>query len=91
MDDPPAIAFVRISLSGKTLEAFDEATNLIVHFPCSIAKRVEKRPVGELHVAVIAPNPNYTFDRICFRNHRKHNNSRALNSSCRPARITPSA
>jgi lipoprotein-anchoring transpeptidase ErfK/SrfK len=59
-------AFVIIHLSGKTLEAFDDATNLIAHFPCSIAKRVEKRPVGELHVAVIAPNPNYTFDPEIF-------------------------
>ncbi|EEF60027.1 L,D-transpeptidase family protein [Pedosphaera parvula] len=59
-------AFLRIHLSGKTLEAFDSETNLLVHFPCSIAKRVEKRPVGELHVAVVAPNPNYTFDPAIF-------------------------
>jgi lipoprotein-anchoring transpeptidase ErfK/SrfK len=63
---PPKAAFVRISLSGKSLEAFDEETNLLVHFPVSIAQRVEKRPVGELHVAVIAPNPNYTFDPEVF-------------------------
>ena len=62
-DDDPTnkAAFARISLSDKVLEAFDEETNLLVHFPCSIAQRVEKRPVGELHVAVVAPNPNYTF------------------------------
>jgi lipoprotein-anchoring transpeptidase ErfK/SrfK len=59
-------AFVRIHLSGKTLEAFDANTNLLVHFPCSIARLVEKRPVGELHVAVVAPNPNYTFDPDVF-------------------------
>ncbi|HXT10360.1 MAG TPA: L,D-transpeptidase [Candidatus Angelobacter sp.] len=59
-------AFVRISLSGKILEAFDTDSNLMVHFPCSIAKHVEKRPVGELHVAVVAPNPNYTFDPDLF-------------------------
>ena len=59
-------AFVRISLAGKVLEAFDAKTNLLAHFPCSIAQRVEKRPVGELHVAVIAPNPNYTFDPDVF-------------------------
>ena len=41
-------------------------TNLLAHFPCSIAARVEKRPVGELHVIVIAPNPNYTFDPELF-------------------------
>ena len=32
----------------------------------SIAKKVEKRPVGELHVTVIIPDPNYTFDPEVF-------------------------
>ena len=59
-------AFATISLSGRTLEAFDATTNLLAHFPCSIAQRVEKRPVGELHVAVIIPNPNYTFNPDVF-------------------------
>jgi lipoprotein-anchoring transpeptidase ErfK/SrfK len=59
-------AFVIIHLSAKSLEAFDENTNLLVHFPCSIARLVEKRPVGELHVQVVAPNPNYTFDPDLF-------------------------
>ena len=59
-------AFIVINLAEKTLEAFDEKTNLLAHFPCSIAKRVEKRPVGDLHVAAIAPNPNYTFDPAVF-------------------------
>jgi lipoprotein-anchoring transpeptidase ErfK/SrfK len=65
--DPGAkAAFATISLDGKVLEAFDANTNLLAHFPCSIAQRVEKRPVGELHVAAIAPNPNYTFDPDVF-------------------------
>ena len=59
-------AFVTIHLGGKYLEAFDEETNLLVHFPCSIAARVEKRPNGELHVTTIAPNPDYTFDPELF-------------------------
>ena len=59
---PAKAAFARISLSEKMLQMFDAGTNLLAHFPCSIARRVEKRPVGELHVAAIAPNPNYTFD-----------------------------
>jgi len=61
---PPRVkaAFIRIQLAERVLEVFDESTNLVAHFPCSIAQRVEKRPVGELHVAVIAPNPDYTFD-----------------------------
>jgi len=59
-------AFVVIHLSDKFLEAFDENSNLLAHFPCSIAAKVEKRPVGELHVVVVAPNPNYTVDPELF-------------------------
>ena len=59
-------AFVVIHLSDRYLEAFDDQTNLILHFPCSIAKKVEKRPVGELHVTVIIENPNYTVDPELF-------------------------
>jgi lipoprotein-anchoring transpeptidase ErfK/SrfK len=59
-------AFVIIHLSDKFLEAFDAETNLLAHFPCSIAAKVEKRPVGELHVIVVAPNPNYTVDPALF-------------------------
>lgn len=59
-------AFIKISLAGKTLEAFGAQSNLLVHFPCSIAQRVEKRPVGELHVSAIAPNPDYTFNPEVF-------------------------
>jgi lipoprotein-anchoring transpeptidase ErfK/SrfK len=59
-------AFVVIHLSDKFLEAFDQETNLLAHFPCSIAANVEKRPVGELHVVVVAPNPNYTVDPELF-------------------------
>ena len=59
-------AFAVIHLAEKFLEAFDAQTNLLAHFPCSIAANVEKRPVGELHVAVVVPNPNYTFDPELF-------------------------
>ena len=65
-DAPAKAAFARISLADKTLQVFDEATNLLAHFPCSIARRVEKRPAGELHVVVLAPNPNYTLDPDLF-------------------------
>ena len=63
---PERAALVVIHLSDKFLEAFDAETNLLLHCPCSIAARVEKRPVGELHVAVVAPDPNYTFDPAVF-------------------------
>jgi lipoprotein-anchoring transpeptidase ErfK/SrfK len=56
------VSFIRISLSNKTLEAFDAFTNLLVHFPCSIAAKPEKRPVGTLIVKSIIKNPYYVFD-----------------------------
>lgn len=60
-------AFLRIHLGERKLHAYDRGTNLIAHFPCSIAARVDKRPLGqELHIAAVAPNPNYTFDPSVF-------------------------
>ncbi|HEX3625442.1 MAG TPA: L,D-transpeptidase family protein [Verrucomicrobiae bacterium] len=59
-------AFVVIHLSDRYLEAFDNDTNLLLHFPCSIAQKVEKRPVGELHVVVVIQHPNYTVDPELF-------------------------
>jgi lipoprotein-anchoring transpeptidase ErfK/SrfK len=68
--DPPPIteraAFVRVHLYTKTLDVFGQQTNLIAHFPCSIAARVEKRPVGRLHVVKTALNPTYLFDPEVF-------------------------
>ena len=63
---PGKAAYVRIALSERILEAFNAASNLVAHFPCSIARHVEKRPVGQLRVVVIAPNPNYTFNPEIF-------------------------
>ncbi|MEK7780701.1 MAG: L,D-transpeptidase family protein [Verrucomicrobiota bacterium] len=59
-------AFVVISLAERRLQAFDAETNLLAHFPCSIAAKFEKRPVGELHVKAVAPNPDYTFNPEVF-------------------------
>lgn len=59
-------AWVRIRLAEKTLDAFDRGTNLLAHFPCSIARQVEKRPVGKLQVETIAFNPNYKFSPEIF-------------------------
>jgi lipoprotein-anchoring transpeptidase ErfK/SrfK len=59
-------ALIRIHLEEKSLEVFNAQSNLLAHFPCSIAARVEKRPVGELHVKTVAWNPNYTFDPAIF-------------------------
>ncbi|HWD19804.1 MAG TPA: L,D-transpeptidase [Verrucomicrobiae bacterium] len=59
-------ALIKISLQDCVLEAFDSDANLLVHFPCSIGHVAEKRPTGELHVANIALDPNYTFDPDVF-------------------------
>ena len=63
---PGKAAFATIQLAAKRVQVFDAHTNLLAHFPCSIAARVEKRPAGELHVTALAPNPNYTFDPEVF-------------------------
>ena len=55
-----------IFLAGRRLQVLDESGNLIAQFPVSIARMVEKRPVGLLHVVVVAPNPDYTFDPELF-------------------------
>jgi lipoprotein-anchoring transpeptidase ErfK/SrfK len=55
-----------ISLSRKTVQGFDEADKLVLHFPCSIARDVDKRPVGELKVINAASDPFYTFDPELF-------------------------
>lgn len=65
--DPNArAAFLRIQLGNKTVQALDASTNIIAHFPCSIARKVEKRPIGELRVAKLAHHPNYVFDPEMF-------------------------
>lgn len=61
-------AFLRISLTNRTLKAFDANTNLLAHFPCSIAKNVQNRPVGELKIVSVVDGPNYTFDPARFPN-----------------------
>ena len=59
-------AELRISLAARTLQAVDAAGKIIAHFPCSIARKLEARPVGELQVTKLVPNPNYTFDPARF-------------------------
>jgi len=60
------IVRLRIGLAAHELEGLDETGRIILHFPVSIARNVEKRPVGELHVTVVIPDPNYTFDPDVF-------------------------
>lgn len=55
-------AFIRIRLSERTVQAFDQNARIIAHYPCSIAASFANRPQGELSVSVLVENPNYTFD-----------------------------
>lgn len=57
---------IHIYLGQRILQVRDEAGALLAHFPVSIARSAEKRPEGELHVAVVIPNPDYTFDPAVF-------------------------
>lgn len=68
IDPPPPTraAFARVHLYSKTLNVFGKNTNLIAHFPCSIAAKVEKRPIGALQVVKAAANPTYLFDPAVF-------------------------
>lgn len=66
--DPPAapVAHLHVRLAERILQARDAQGGLVAHFPVSIAKRVDKRPVGSLKVVVVVPDPNYTFDPAVF-------------------------
>ena len=63
---PRKAALIRISLAGRYLRAYDSNGNLLVHFPVSIGRVAEKRPVGALSVVVSVKDPNYTFDPAVF-------------------------
>jgi lipoprotein-anchoring transpeptidase ErfK/SrfK len=63
---PRAPAAISIKLAARELELVDEIGRVLAHFPVSIARKVEKRPLGELRVTVVIPDPNYTFDPEVF-------------------------
>ncbi len=67
-DYPPArrATLVRLSLTGHWIRAFGDQGNLLAHFPCSIGRIAEKRPVGLLHVVSVVKEPNYTFNPEVF-------------------------
>ena len=51
-----------IALGGRTLDAYDAQGTVLAHFPCSIARRPEKRLQGKQTVTKIAHHPTYVFD-----------------------------
>ena len=60
------LASIRINLGQRWLRAYDDQGTLRLHFPCSIGRIAEKRPVGTLQVMVTVKDPNYTFDPAVF-------------------------
>ena len=59
-------AKIHVRLAERVLQVRDAGDKLLAHFPVSIAKKVEKRPVGELRVIIAIANPDYTFDPAMF-------------------------
>ena len=59
-------ARLEISLSKRQLKGYDADNRLVLFFPCSIAKDVAKRPVGDLKIVNAASDPIYTFDPAVF-------------------------
>ena len=55
-------AYLQIKLSERALQAFSADHRLLFHCTVSIARRIEKRPSGELRVNVRVNEPNYTFN-----------------------------
>ncbi len=67
--DPPLAApasWVSIRLAQRVLQVYDTSSNLVAHFPCSIALRLDKRPIGEFHVTGVVRNPDYLFHPEVF-------------------------
>ncbi len=59
-------AYVSILLSARLMQVFDQKDRLMAQFPCSIAQKVDKRPIGVVRVKVAAENPNYRFNPEIF-------------------------
>lgn len=58
----PRLARIEIDLTEKLVLGFDAKDTQVMLVHCSIARLAEKRPAGELHVSVVAMDPEYTFD-----------------------------
>lgn len=62
----PRADHVRIFLSRKIIVAYGDDEKILAAFPCSIAAKKEKRPIGVLQVCNFAPHPDYVFDPTLF-------------------------
>jgi lipoprotein-anchoring transpeptidase ErfK/SrfK len=66
VDIKGAATRLHLRLAEHVLQVRDAEDRVIAHFPVSIARRVEKRPLGELRVIVVISKPDYTFDPEVF-------------------------
>ena len=66
VERPGTAAHLVVRLEERSLDVVDAGGRVIAHCPVSIARKAEKRPLGELHVTVVVKNPNYTFDPEVF-------------------------
>jgi lipoprotein-anchoring transpeptidase ErfK/SrfK len=62
----PSAAHLHVRLAARVLQARDARGAILFHCPVSIARDVAKRPVGELRVTVVIPDPDYTFKPETF-------------------------
>lgn len=58
----PRLASIEVDLAEKLVKGIDAEGRVVFLTHCSIARDVQKRPVGELKVKVVALDPDYTFD-----------------------------
>lgn len=63
----PAAA-IHIELAARSLRIVNSDGELLFHSPVSIARRVDKRPSGQLRVKVRVEDPNYTFNPAILKN-----------------------
>ncbi|MEI6562805.1 MAG: L,D-transpeptidase family protein [bacterium] len=59
-------ARLEVDCGAFRVRAFNTNDVLIASFPCSIARKLNKVPSGDLTLVSFAPNPNYTFDPANF-------------------------
>ena len=59
-------ALIHIQLAQRLLDIYDADNKLVARFPCSIATKADKRPIGDLTITAIAENADYTFNPANF-------------------------
>ena len=56
------VSEIAIYLAERQLRLKSTSGEVLFHCPVSIARNVEKRPIGELRTTVLVEEPNYTFN-----------------------------